>query len=29
MVLHGATLDEASDHALALAVEQGLTFIHP
>src|SRR5215217_1762743 len=29
VVLHGDTLDEARQHALALAAEQQLTFIHP
>ena len=29
IVLHGDTLDEARAHALALAAEQKLTFIHP
>lgn len=29
VVLHGDTLDEARGHALALAAEQGLTFVHP
>ncbi|MEO6972301.1 MAG: threonine ammonia-lyase [Rhodoferax sp.] len=29
VVLHGDTLEEASTHALALAREQGLTFVHP
>lgn len=29
VVLHGETLDEASDHAHKLAQEQGLIFIHP
>ncbi|MES2974637.1 MAG: threonine ammonia-lyase [Pseudomonadota bacterium] len=29
IVLHGDTLDEARAHALALAAEQELTFIHP
>ena len=29
IVLHGETLDEARNHALMLAQEQGLTFVHP
>jgi threonine dehydratase len=29
IVLHGDTLEEASAHALALAREQGLAFVHP
>jgi len=29
VVLHGDTLDEARAHALTLAAEQGLTFVHP
>ncbi len=29
VVLHGNGFDEARDHALALAEDQGLTFIHP
>jgi threonine dehydratase len=29
VVLHGDTLDEARDHALALAAGQRLTFVHP
>ncbi len=29
IVLHGDTLDEARNHALKLAVEQRLTFVHP
>jgi len=29
VVLHGATFDEARDHALALAERDGLTFVHP
>lgn len=29
VVLHGETFDEARDHALRLADEQGLTFVHP
>ena len=29
IVLHGDTLDEARSHALALAAEQQLTFVHP
>ncbi|GAC1354897.1 MAG: threonine ammonia-lyase [Variovorax sp.] len=29
IVLHGDTLDEARSHALALASEQRLTFVHP
>jgi threonine dehydratase len=29
VVLHGNTFDEARDHALRLAEEQGLTFVHP
>jgi threonine dehydratase len=29
IVLHGDTLDEARNHALALAQAQGLTFVHP
>jgi threonine dehydratase len=29
VVLHGETFDEAHQHALGLAAEQGLTFIHP
>lgn len=29
IVLHGDTLEEASAHALALAAQQGLVFIHP
>jgi len=29
VVLHGDTLDEARAHAMALAAQQGLTFIHP
>ena len=29
IVLHGDTLDEARSHAMALAVEQQLTFVHP
>ena len=29
IVLHGDTLDEARNHALALAAEQHLTFVHP
>jgi threonine dehydratase len=29
VVLHGDTLDEARSHALALAAEQGLVFVHP
>ncbi len=29
IVLHGDTLDEARAHALALAEQQGLTFVHP
>ena len=29
VVLHGDTLDEARAHALTLASEQGLTFVHP
>ncbi|MDB5940767.1 MAG: hypothetical protein JWQ13_333 [Ramlibacter sp.] len=29
IVLHGDTLDEARSHALALAKEQQLTFVHP
>ena len=29
IVLHGDTLDEAREHALALAQAQGLTFVHP
>ena len=29
VVLHGDTFDAARDHALALAVAQGLTFVHP
>ena len=29
IVLHGDTLDEARTHALALAAEQRLTFVHP
>ena len=29
IVLHGDTLDEARNHALALAAEQRLTFVHP
>ena len=29
VVLHGETLDEARAHALKLASEQGLTFVHP
>ncbi len=29
VVLHGDTLDEARDHALALAREQGLHLVHP
>jgi threonine dehydratase len=29
VVLHGDTLDEARAHALALAAQDGLTFVHP
>jgi threonine dehydratase len=29
VVLHGETFDDAREHALRLAAEQGLTFIHP
>jgi threonine dehydratase len=29
VVLHGATYDEASDHAAALAAERGLVMVHP
>ena len=29
IVLHGNTLDESRTHALALAAEQGLVFVHP
>jgi threonine dehydratase len=29
VVLHGETFDEAREHALRLADEQGLTFVHP
>lgn len=29
IVLHGDSLDEAREHALALAAEQQLTFVHP
>ena len=29
VVLHGETFDEARDHALRLADEQGLSFVHP
>jgi threonine dehydratase len=29
VVLHGDTFDQARDHALKLAQEQGLTFVHP
>jgi threonine dehydratase len=29
VVLHGDTLDEARAHAMALAAQQGLTFVHP
>lgn len=29
IVLHGDTLDDAHNHALALAAEQHLTFVHP
>ena len=29
VVLHGATLEEAAEHAHALAAERGLVFIHP
>lgn len=29
VVLHGETFDQAREHALKLAEEQGLTFIHP
>jgi threonine dehydratase len=29
VVLHGENFDEAREHALKLAAEQGLTFIHP
>jgi threonine dehydratase len=29
VVLHGETFDAARDHALALAAEQGLSFVHP
>ena len=29
VILHGDTLEEARGHALALAAEQGLTFVHP
>ena len=29
VVLHGETFDEARDHALKLAEEQGLVFVHP
>lgn len=29
VVLHGDTLDEARAHAMVLAAQQGLTFIHP
>jgi threonine dehydratase len=29
VVLHGDTLDEARTHALALAAERGLAFVHP
>jgi threonine dehydratase len=29
VVLFGETFDEAREHALALAAEQGLTFVHP
>jgi threonine dehydratase len=29
VVLHGDTFDEARERALALAAEQGLTFVHP
>jgi threonine dehydratase len=29
VVLHGKTLAEAAEHALALAASEGLTFIHP
>ena len=29
VILHGDTLDAASEHARALAREQGLTFVHP
>ncbi|RYX92127.1 MAG: threonine ammonia-lyase [Comamonadaceae bacterium] len=29
VVLHGDTLDEARAHAMALAAEQALTFVHP
>jgi threonine dehydratase len=29
VVLHGETFDHAREHALALAAEQGLTFVHP
>jgi threonine dehydratase len=29
VVLHGDTFDDACEHALALAREQGLTFVHP
>ena len=29
LVLHGDTLEEASAHALALAAQQGMIFIHP
>jgi threonine dehydratase len=29
IVLHGDTLDEARSHALGLASERGLTFVHP
>ncbi len=29
VILHGDTLDEARNHALTLATQQGLTFVHP
>jgi len=29
IILHGDTLDEARNHALDLAAQQGLTFVHP
>lgn len=29
VVLHGDTYDEASEHALALAAERGMAFVHP
>ena len=29
VVLHGDTFDEARDHAMQLATDQGLTFVHP